>query len=143
MKFYFVPYHIVADKIQSIIEANKDDFVKHYGDVNVDYTHFNQLSQIGLAYAALAIESDVIGFAGFVINEVVTSKGLEAQNVVMYIDKAHRGKLFDDLLDYSKQELKKAGVDNISVTIKSDVLARALRKNAFRKEYEVWELACG
>ena len=143
MKFYFVPYHIVADKIQSIVEANKDDFVKHYGNVEVDYSHFNKLSQMGLAYAALAVESDVVGFAGFVINEVVTSKGLEAQNVVMYIDKAHRGKLFDDLLDYSKQELKKTGVDNISVTIKSAALGRALRTTGFTKEYEIWEVACG
>ena len=143
MKFYFVPYHIVSDKIQSIVERNKDDFAKHYGAVEVDYQHFNQLSQLGLAYVTLAVESDVVGFAGFVINEVVTSKGLEAQNVVMYVDKAHRGKLFDDLLDYSKQELKKAGVDNISVTIKSTALARALRKTGFIKEYEVWELSCG
>ena len=143
MKFYFLPYHIVADKVKEIIEGNKDDFAKHYGDVEVNYAYFSELSHMGLAYVALAVESDVVGFAGFIINEVATSKGLEAQNVVMHIDRAHRGKMFDDLLEYSKNELGKLGVNNISVTIKSEVLARALRKNDFTKEYEVWELKVG
>lgn len=140
MNFHFVPYHVVKDKIQHLVENNKGDFVKHYGDVNVDYQHFETLSAMGLAYVALAVKDDVVGFAGFVVNENATHEGVEAENVVFYIDKKHRGRLFDDLLNYSKQEFKKMGVPKISVTIKSDALARSLKAKGFRKQYEIWEI---
>lgn len=140
MKFYFIPYHIVKDKIQTIIENNKGDFIKHYGDVDVDYGHFETLSALGMAYVALAVQDDVVGFAGFLINHNATHKGVEAENVVFYVEKKHRGKLFNDLVEYSKKEFQKIGVPKISVTIKSDALARSLKAKGFEKQYEIWEL---
>jgi hypothetical protein len=143
MKFYFLPYHLVKDKIHSIIEANKKDFEKNYGPVDVDYEHFETLSALGMAYVALAVQDDVAGFAGFVINHNTTHKEIEAENVVFYIGKKHRGQFFSKLLDYSKKEFQKMGVPKITVTIKSRAMARALKMNDFTKQYETWELVCG
>ena len=143
MKFYFVPYHIVKDKVHSIVETNKEEFAKSYGDVEVDYGHFETLSALGMAYIAMAVKDDVVGFAGFVINHNATHKGAEAENVVMYFDKEHRGKkLINDLLEYSKKEFAKIGVPKMVATIKSDALARMLRGNNFTKQYEIWESVC-
>lgn len=142
MKFYFVPYHIVKDKIQETIENNKAEFKKHYGDVDVDWLHFDQLSLLGLVYVAIAVKKDVIGFAAFVINENATHKEKEAENVAFYFNKEYRGKHFSQLLDYSKDEFSKMGVSKITATIKSNVLARALRVNNFKKEYEIWSVNC-
>lgn len=142
MKFYFVPYHIVKDKIQSIIENNKEEFAKHYGDVHVDYEHFNTLSALGMAYVALAVKDDVVGFVGFIVNHNATDQGVEAENVVFYIDKNHRGQFFDELLSYSKKEFARMGVPKITATIKSKAMARALKMNAFTKQCETWELIC-
>ena len=142
MKFYFVPYHIVKDKVHSIIEENKEDFLKHYGDVEVDYNHFETLSALGMAYVALAVEDDVIGFAGFVINHNSTHKETEAENIVFYIKKSHRGKYFKNLLEFSKKEFAKMGVPKMVATVKSGVLSRALRRFDFKKEYEILEVDC-
>jgi hypothetical protein len=142
MKFYFVPYHIVKDKIQSVIENNKDQFKENYGDVEVDYDHFETLSALGMAYVALAVDDDVAGFAGFVVNHNATHQGVEAENVVFYIEKKHRGMLFIKLIDYAKKEFQKMGVPKITATIKSDAMARALKMNNFEKKYETWELDC-
>lgn len=143
MKFYFVPYHIVKDKIQEIIESNKRDFLKHYGGVNVDYTYFEQLSYAGLAYVAIAVdEGDIAGFAGFIMNDNATHQEREAENVVFYLLKEHRNKSFKQLLEFSKQELCQRGAQKVNATIKSDVLARALRSNGYRKSYEVWSIDC-
>ena len=140
MKYYFIPYHIVKDKIQGIIEQNKDDFSKNYGDVSVDYNHFETLSALGMAYVSIAVQDDVVGFAGFVLNHNATHEGVEAENVVFYIKKPYRGKLFDELVEYSKKELAKIGVPKISVTIKSNILARSLKSKGFKKQYEIWEM---
>jgi uncharacterized protein YeeX (DUF496 family) len=142
MKFYFLPYHIVKDKIQSVIENNKEDFKENYGDVEVDYNHFETLSALGMAHVAMAVKQDLVGFAGFIINHNATDNGIEAENVVFYIDKNHRGKLFKDLLDFSKKEFSKMGVNKMIATIKSDSLGRALRSNNFKKEFEIWGVDC-
>lgn len=140
MKFYFVPYHIVKDKIKNIIENNKDDFLRTYGEVEVDYDHFETLSAMGMVFMALAVEEDVKGFAGFVVNHNATHKGVEAENIVMFFDKNSRdGKLIKDLINFSKKEFLKIGINKITVTIKSDALARMLKGNDFVKQYEIWE----
>lgn len=142
MKFYFVPYHIVKDKIQEIIEASKEDFKKHYGDVEPDYSEFETLSALGMAFVAMAVKTDIVGFAGFVVNHNTTHKEIEAENVVFYINKENRGKLFKELLDFSKKEFSKMGVNKMTATIKSPALARGLRSNDFKKEYEIWSVDC-
>lgn len=140
MNYYFVPYHIVKDKIQSFIEANKDDFKRTYGDVNVDYSYFEAMSLAGRAYIALIVDKDVEGFAGFVINENASHKGLEAENVVFYLSEQIRGKKFKELIKFSQNELKKIDVPKITATIKSDLLAKLLKINGFVKQYEIWEI---
>lgn len=141
MNYYFVPYHVVKDKIQSIIEANKEDFVEQFGDIEPNYEHFEMLSHLGLGYVALGVAGDVVGFAGFVVNEATTHKEKEAENVVFFFDRKNRGKHFKDLIQFAKQEFSKMGIKKITATIKSNALARLLRMNNFRKEYELWE-AC-
>jgi hypothetical protein len=142
MKFYFVPYHIVKDKIQSIVEENKEEFRENYGEVDVDYNHFETLSAIGLVHVAMAVKNDVIGFAAFVVNHNATDRGVEAENVVFYFDKEHRGKHFKKLLEFSKKEFAKMGVHKMTATIKSEKVARALKANNFEKEYEIWGVDC-
>jgi uncharacterized protein YeeX (DUF496 family) len=142
MKFYFVPYHLVKDKVFEIIENNKDDFKETYGDVDVDYGHFDYLSSLGMAYVAMAVEGDVVGIAGFVINENMTHKEMEAENVVIYFDKKHRKNLSKDLIQYAKDEFKKLNVNKMVFTVKNDGLGRLLRMNDFKKEYETWGVSC-
>lgn len=143
MKFYFVPYHIVKDKIQSVIEKNKEDFKRTYGDVEVDYNHYETLSALGMAYVAMGVTDDVKGFAGFVINHNATHNGTEAENIVMYFDKdARNGKNAQELLKYAKKEFAKMGVNKMTFTIKSEALGRSLRGNNFSKQYEIWEADC-
>lgn len=142
MKYYFLPYHIVKDKIKSVIENNKKDFKKNYGDVDVDYDHFETLSALGMAYVSIAVDNDLAGFSGFIINNNATHKGAEAENVVMYFLPEYRGKYFKELLDFSKKEFQRIGVPKISATIKSESLAKVLKRNDFCKAYEIWELDC-
>jgi hypothetical protein len=142
MNFYFVPYHLIKDTVFKIIENNKDDFKKNYGDVDVDYSHFEYLSSLGMAYVAMAVKEDVVGIAGFVVNENVTHKELEAENVVIYFDKEHRKNLSKDLIEFAKDEFKKINVNKMVFTIKSAGLGRLLRMNNFKKEYEIWGVSC-
>lgn len=145
MKYYFIPYHVVHEQIQSMVEENKADFAKHYGEIKPDYEYFDHISRMGMGYIALAVsDGEIAGFAGFVVEENATHEELTAENVVLYFRKEHRGQNFRELLDFSKGQLAFLGVKKMTVTIKSDeVFARSLRLNGFDKSYEIWEVNCG
>lgn len=142
MKFHFLPYHIVKDKIRSIIEENKEDFKRFYGDIEPDYDHFETLSLLGMGYISLIVDKDVIGFAAFIINENANHEGKEAENVVFFIKKEHRGKYFTELVKYSKSELLKLGVPKITMTVKNTDLVKLMKRYGFKKEYEILEVSC-
>lgn len=142
MQFFFVPYHLVHERIREAVERNKSDFTKHYGKVEVDYDYYLQMSHQGHAWIALAVETDLVGFAAFVINQNATHREIEAENVVFYIEPQSRGRLFAELLKYARGELNRLGVNKITATIKSDILARSLKQNGFEKHYEIWGINC-
>ena len=142
MKYHFLPYHIVKDKINQIVENNADAFFKNYGDIQPDYDYFDLMSHANRGYVALAVTDDVVGFAGFVIHENASHQELEAENVVFFFDKQHRGANFKDLIEFSKKELANIGIKKMTAAVKTDVLSRALKLNGFEKEFETWGVPC-
>lgn len=141
MKFYFAPYHIAHGKIKEVVEANKSDFAKHYGEVDPNWGTLVSDSLSGAMFVSVAVDkNEMAGFAIFSIGENITRQTPEAQNVAMYIVPEHRGKIFDQLMEFSKSELSGLGVKVISATVGSPILGRALRKIGYKKPYEVWEV---
>ena len=142
MKFYIVPFHSVYDDVKAIINTNKDDFKKTFGEVDVDYPYFLSMSAAGNAFVCMMVGEKIHGVAGFILNETATQKEVTADNVMFFVGKPYRGKKTKEFMEFSKESLKKLGANKINFTIKNDAFGRILKMYGFKPEYTTWSINC-
>lgn len=142
MNYYFLPYHLVSDSVKEVIEANKQDFKKTFGEVQPDYNYYDYISRMGSGFVALAVENDSVkGIAGFSVAENANQDILEAENILFFIEKEYRGKLLGDFLSFVHKSLKNINVQKISFSLASDSFGKILSKYGFKPEYTIWGLS--
>lgn len=140
MKYYIVPFHSVRNDVEKIINDNKDDFKRTFGDVNVDYDYFMNASLQGKAFVCMMFDKGIHGLAGFLLNEEANAKNIEAENVMFFVEKPYRGKKTKEFMKFCNESTQKIGADKMTFTIKNDAFGRILKMYGFKPEYTTWSI---
>ncbi len=139
MEFHFVPYHPVSQRIKKKIHEVQGEFEETYGAIKIDWDYFEQSSRAGHAYIALILDNqEIVGFSGFLINRNAHHELMEADNVVIFVDKNKRGITSLKLIKFANQKLKELGVHQVNYVLKDERIGKLLSRQGFKPEFTTW-----
>ena len=138
----FVPLHLVADGIANNIENHSADINRKetYGDANVDWDAYLQLSHEGRCRVTTARENDkLIGYAVFCISRHPNHRDfIHAINTALFIEKKYRGKLTLDLIRKSDKYLEEMGVMETSYTFNDERIGKLIERANYKQRQITW-----